>query len=60
MSAGCYAFVTAYSANRSDTRLTLKIECLTCGIEWGWSDDSKGASAELEAMAAAHRREARK
>ena len=51
------ATVVGYSANPWDTELTLKVECLKCSIEWGWSKDSSGAFERLEDMAANHNAE---
>ena len=46
--------VIAYSANEWDTSLTLKVECLDCHIEWGWSRDSAESNSRLQAMADDH------
>lgn len=48
------AEVIAYSANEWDTRLSLKVECLQCGYEWGWSADTKGVSRWLQNLADMH------
>lgn len=48
------AAVVAYSAAPEDERLTLKVECLSCGVEWGWSTDSLAANERLEEMAERH------
>lgn len=49
-----HAIVSAFSADPEDLRLTLKVECLTCGIEWGWRYDELGAYERLKIMADAH------
>ena len=48
------AKIIAYSADRYDTRLTIKVECLECGIEFGWSPDTPEANDRLEGMANWH------
>ena len=60
MSDGHDVSVVAYSANPWDDRLTLKIECMTCASEWGWSTDKNGAYDRLAALVELHKREARK
>lgn len=51
------AKVIAYSAHPEDSRLTLKWECLTCGVEGGWMTDRAGAAELVEALAAQHNAE---
>jgi hypothetical protein len=51
------AEIISYSATDYDTRLSLKLECLTCGIEWGWTADTKGVMRWLQNMADMHNAE---
>jgi hypothetical protein len=51
------AEVIAYSATESDTSLSLKVECLDCRYEWGWSADTKGTSRWLQQLADFHNAE---
>ena len=48
------AQVIAYSANEWDTSLTIKVECQSCQIEWGWSNYSSWMHDRLQDMAASH------
>lgn len=51
------ATVIAYSANEWDTNLTLKWECLTCGVEGGWMQDRTGNVIAVQALADKHNEE---
>ena len=51
------AAVVAYSAAPEDERLTLKVECAACGIEWGWASDTAEDNERLEEMAERHNEE---
>ena len=48
------ASVVAYSASEYDTTLTLKWECLTCGVEGGWMPDSTSNYVAVQALAQRH------
>jgi hypothetical protein len=48
------AEVIAYSADAWDMSLTLKVECLDCHVEWGWSADNKVNLQDLQDRAAMH------
>ena len=51
------ARVVAYSAHPEDDRLTIMVECLTCGIEFGWSKDLPAANDRLDQLAEMHNKE---
>lgn len=48
------AEVVAYSENPEDEVLSIKVECLKCGIEFGWSKDLPAANERLEGLADRH------
>ena len=48
------ADIVAYSAHPEDERLSIKVECLKCGIEFGWSMDLPAANERLKGLADRH------
>lgn len=49
-----HAIVVPYSESPEDPFLSLKVECLTCEIEFGWTTDRIGALDQLEELAKHH------
>lgn len=48
------AQVVAYSSDPQDAVLSLRVECLDCGIEFGWGLDTPAANDRLEDLADMH------
>lgn len=51
------AEVIAYSLDEWDARLSLKVECLACAFEWGWSADTSSTARFLKSLADRHNAE---
>lgn len=48
------AEVVSYSAHPEDEYLTVMVECLECGVEFGWSKDLPAANERLDYLADLH------
>lgn len=48
------AEVISYSANPWDVSLSIKVECLKCHVEWGWSYYTESAHRTLQDLANVH------
>lgn len=48
------AQVVSYSADAWDTKLSIKVECLMCHVEWGWSYYSPETYQTLKELALTH------
>ena len=51
------AEITAYSAHPEDLRLTIKWECVECGVEGGWFEDTPKANVLCQTLADRHNTE---
>lgn len=48
------ANVVAYSAHPEDVTMSVMVECLGCGIEFGWVQDAPGTYDRLKLLAERH------